>query len=545
MTQLTIQQVPRNGIGGYALPDEYIQQLEQQELSDFYQDGGISNLKPITDRLADFGRFGDDAIAHVEKGELVVPYKLFEKNPELKESIFSHLREMGIEDPERYVVGSEVNSINPETGLPEFFLGKIFKAVSKPFKAAAKVVKKVAKVFKKLAPIVLPIALSMTPLGPYGAALGSGIGSLMNGGSLKDAFKSALIAGGTSALFSGVQGAMSKVPGETFATGFKGAIDPAGRLTSFGQALKAVPEKGIGTLFTGGKLYNPKSAAKFNTSPAQVKADALGQNTTITGVGDTIPLAGQGGVSPTTNIAQGDSLNFADSVGSQNLVKEPGLFDKAGDYFFRGGQSKLDVIKAQDLAGQQYLQEIPKHLQTEAGYNAARASAGPGIIAKYGPSAALAAGAAVAGGAFKVPEPEESELGLANQPSGAELLEQDPEKFGLPASAFLQQTAQGPFGVGTDFPFTPTSSSQTNPFLLAQGTQIAATGGEIYPRRIGGIMPDEGIPNEDSVRALLTPGEFVMTTDAVKGLGNGNSRRGINNMYSLMNNLENKGRMIS
>ena len=33
---------------------------------------------------------------------------------------------MGIEDPERYVVGTEANSINPDTGLPEFFLKDIF-----------------------------------------------------------------------------------------------------------------------------------------------------------------------------------------------------------------------------------------------------------------------------------------------------------------------------------------------------------------------------------------------------------------------------------
>ena len=58
-------------------------------------------------------------------------------------------------------------------------------------------------------------------------------------------------------------------------------------------------------------------------------------------------------------------------------------------------------------------------------------------------------------------------------------------------------------------------------------------------------MPHEGVPDEDSVRALLTPGEFVMTTDAVKGLGNGNSRRGINNMYALMDNLETKGRRMA
>jgi hypothetical protein len=70
----------------------------------------------------------------------------------------------------------------------------------------------------------------------------------------------------------------------------------------------------------------------------------------------------------------------------------------------------------------------------------------------------------------------------------------------------------------------------------------AADGGAIFPRRNGGIMPDEGIPGQDSVRAMLMPGEFVMTTDAVRGLGNGNLNNGIKNMYSVMRNLESRGR---
>ena len=65
----------------------------------------------------------------------------------------------------------------------------------------------------------------------------------------------------------------------------------------------------------------------------------------------------------------------------------------------------------------------------------------------------------------------------------------------------------------------------------------------MYPRRTGGIMPTEGIPNEDSVRALLMPGEFVMTTDAVRGAGNGSLNQGIDNMYSIMRNLERRGRV--
>jgi hypothetical protein len=41
---------------------------------------------------------------------------------------------------------------------------------------------------------------------------------------------------------------------------------------------------------------------------------------------------------------------------------------------------------------------------------------------------------------------------------------------------------------------------------------------------------------------MLMPGEFVMTTDAVRGLGNGNLNSGIQNMYSVMRNLESRGR---
>jgi len=41
------------------------------------------------------------------------------------------------------------------------------------------------------------------------------------------------------------------------------------------------------------------------------------------------------------------------------------------------------------------------------------------------------------------------------------------------------------------------------------------------------------------------PGEFVMTTDAVKGLGGGSMNQGINNMYSVMRNLESRGRQTA
>ena len=75
--------------------------------------------------------------------------------------------------------------------------------------------------------------------------------------------------------------------------------------------------------------------------------------------------------------------------------------------------------------------------------------------------------------------------------------------------------------------------------------QFAADGGEIFPRRTGGIMPNEGTPGKDSVRAMLMPGEFVMTTDAVKGMGDGNNEKGINRMYDMMRNLESRGKAMA
>ena len=66
-----------------------------------------------------------------------------------------------------------------------------------------------------------------------------------------------------------------------------------------------------------------------------------------------------------------------------------------------------------------------------------------------------------------------------------------------------------------------------------------AQGGEMqFPRRDGGIDPSEGSGTKDDVPAMLTAGEFVLTKDAVKGLGNGNQRLGIQKAYDMMGDLE-------
>jgi hypothetical protein len=71
------------------------------------------------------------------------------------------------------------------------------------------------------------------------------------------------------------------------------------------------------------------------------------------------------------------------------------------------------------------------------------------------------------------------------------------------------------------------------------GITYANLGGAMnFPRRDGGIDPSEGSGTKDDVPAMLTAGEFVLTKDAVKGLGGGNQRRGIERAYDMMNKLE-------
>ena len=69
----------------------------------------------------------------------------------------------------------------------------------------------------------------------------------------------------------------------------------------------------------------------------------------------------------------------------------------------------------------------------------------------------------------------------------------------------------------------------------AMPQQISKPG---FPRRDGAIMPYEGGGRVDDVPAMLTAGEFVLTKDAVKGLGGGDQNLGIQRAYNMMGDLE-------
>ena len=65
-----------------------------------------------------------------------------------------------------------------------------------------------------------------------------------------------------------------------------------------------------------------------------------------------------------------------------------------------------------------------------------------------------------------------------------------------------------------------------------------AEGGGVMDLQDGGESVGPGTGTSDSIPAMLSDGEFVMTAKAVRGAGGGDRREGARKMYEAMDNLE-------
>ena len=90
----------------------------------------LNQFQKFVSSLGGLGRFEDTYMIHAAEGETVVPMEVLDRNPVLKKRLFKSMKALGIE-PGRYIVGNDLNSLNPVTGQPEFFLKKIFKRIKK------------------------------------------------------------------------------------------------------------------------------------------------------------------------------------------------------------------------------------------------------------------------------------------------------------------------------------------------------------------------------------------------------------------------------
>ena len=207
---------------------------------------GEPSIEAVASGLGTLGRYGDNYMVHAAEGETIVPREVLEQNPGLKEDLFRQMTMMGIENPNRYVVGDQLNSINPITGQPEFFFKKIFRAIK--------------KVVKKAAPIIVPMLGNMILPG-IGGLIASGLYTKAQGGSWGDALKAAGMAYLGNVASAGIMGGINAPSGQFF-DGFS---------TGIGQGITA-PIDAVSGLIQGGSA-SPFSQGIFgeNTVPGMLK----------------------------------------------------------------------------------------------------------------------------------------------------------------------------------------------------------------------------------------------------------------------------------
>ena len=522
---------------------------------------GEPSVKALASGMATLGRYGDNYMVHAKDGETFVPGEVLDANPKLKSDLFAQMRVMGVNDPERFIVGNELNSINPITGQPEFFFKKIFKAVK--------------KVFKKSLPIIAPIVGNMIAPG-IGGIIASGLVTKMQGGSWGDVAKSAALSYGLGALGAG---ASSYAAGKGFMSGV-------------GQGLTA-PFDAASNIFSGGPK-NPLAQGVFGSGKS-----ILGQSTDLGfSGGDLAPQSafgeeGLGSFFPSyqTDPTMAGGMPFSQSPGQYGLGYKASQAGPMQNTISADSPASTQTVMRTGIAptresgypgyekGQiSYKADVPiKTVQTgslpEATYRTSEYNLGPtkeSVAAVTGATDAPATSitgyktldsmltqaavpAALAAITYFMADDQdeltpEQQRALAdpqgeaynqylqgkqgnpnfkNTQAGAALL----AKAGIVASSDPQTLATA----------TGTSLDQAKAYLgdiYGNSTTAMAAKGGIMTLQGGGEIVGPGSGTSDSIRANLSDGEFVMTADAVRGAGDGSRDMGAARMYDLMSRFE-------
>jgi hypothetical protein len=370
----------------------------------------LDQFKNFVSSIGGLGRYEDTYMVHAAEGETVVPMEVLDRNPLLKKRLFKTMVEMGIE-PGRYIVGNELNSKNPVTGQPEFFLKKIVSQIRKALPGDSE---------KYLGAAVG--ALTGVPL--YGALAG-GVGSGLSG-----------------ALTGGIAGAA--LPG------FSKFGGQAGNLTQYIKGLD--PSK-------------------------MLTKTAVGVDKILPGIG--------------------------------KYVQDPKLlFKSKGMNIATLAKDASQVVEDAGLTGTKQ-GEILYESIINKGLSGGGKGKGLGTLGSLGTLAGGLGLSAILGS--QIPKPEDAVI--------------DPSKIRQPERT-------------DDFAFNP-NQTYTRPEIespFAPAT-FAAKGG-VMDLQDGGESKGPGTGTSDSIPAMLSDGEFVMTAKAVRGAGGGDRREGARKMYEAMDKLE-------
>ena len=572
--------------------------FERAKAGQLAESAALSTQAPLASmalELSQAGRAGDATLAHLTPGEVVLPREMME-DADFERTVQNRFTELDL-NPEEYVVGLGIASLNPVTGLEEFFIKKLAKGIKKVVKKVGRPLAKIGKFipgphqpFAAMADKAFtvydvakgresPLALASLGGGPGGSLSQNikGIGSLGKGSFLSglgQSFKNlpGQIGSGITSLIQnpmqamqtiegamqsgmggGMMGGMSTPPFNPFGTP---PFNPYGGMP--GSPLGQVGYPGFG----GGTFYPNMSGVMGPGNPGFQYAFGM------PGGGFAPPGTMPGGVMiPPTGPDLGERIG--------DFITGPGGLFPAGSGGIRGGIGSLLDFIGIDPKGDSYL------------FNLARA-----LIPGGSPGApgALPAGGGTDPGLFNLfgmgqnNNPQGMGLGsFLPMAGGAALLgklayDEAKDRKGVPLTPLTQMNAAGRYNIESEIARRQ-GLQAPNPVefgLLPQGTMPVLSGGRPSPAprtaanggavmafkdggnvdsqvfmRMSGDIDGPGTEVSDDIPAMLSDGEFVMTGRAVRGAGafdmankdgivtltrkNGESReRGTDLMYKMM-----------
>ena len=463
-------------------PDE---QKSLQAVGENLQAAAQAPMAEQAAMLAAEGRGGDTKLAHLRIGEVVLPPEAFE-DEQFESMVGAKFQELDL-DPERYVVGGGIASLNPITGLEEFgWFKKTFKSL------------------KKVAKVVAPIAMLIPGVGTaIGAALG-GIGGLAGAGMAKI---------GLGGLASSIGGVASSALGGLGSLGIPGISPIAGGMASGGAG---------GALSTIGKaLTNPLAGGLFG------------------GAGSTY-----GGLDPSVAGNQDFFRRTLDKFVSAAPKNTAESIQKMLDE----GVSPEDIAKQLETQKPGILQQFMGGVGGMLGMGAGGGGIGSllPLLAAGGLGKLAYDETKGMRGVDLIPLTQEGSTGRYNIEAEVNrrmgLPAPNPTEFGLlPANTFDPLTGgrRAPVEVAQNVAADPVGvtdpAMEETPVMARYGGAImsARNGGYVMPmaykkggnvstedfERMNGGINGEGTETSDDVPAMLSDGEFVMTGQAVRGAG--------------------------
>lgn len=327
-------------------------------------------------------------------------------------------------------------------------------------------------------------------------ALGTGIGTLLTGGSGKDALKNAALAGGGSMLFPGMGKNLSGGIAQLMGIGGNQSSGP----TNMGMAARFAPPRRPAEMTTSTAGAQPNAVA-----PAPVGADIQERrNAILPGISEMArtgaatpgdrqsPMNFISGMSDLPEIPQMES-NLYSSLYETTMREEQDRQKTAGEDLLRYNPDLMQTPEARafdasnrslDLAYQGY-NEDPKIMSGDVDPSIAKnlPYIDPYTMKRYA---------------------TKSERDAAMEQSMAY------SSKGVPLKTFAARR----YATGGEIQGPGTGTSDSVPATIYQnGTPVK--------------------------KAALSDGEFVMTAKAVRGMGNGSRERGVTRMYELMRRFEN------